>query len=283
MMQDAATRGCNGLGGRCSAEKELNVTFSNQTAVVTGASSGIGAELARQLAAAGAKVGMLSLPDSGLEETAEAIRKQGGTALAIAADVGEPCSVKSALDTFARELGAIDLLILNAGIGMFTAVETFSAAALEKMLRVNLLGIAYPIEFVLPAMLQRQRGHIVGVSSLSSYRGMPYYSGYCASKAAVATLLEGFRIELRPYGIAVTTVRPGFVRTPMTSGFAAPRFIQEVEPAVRTILRGIADRRAEINFPWQSALIMQLSRWVPSRVYDRIVTYLMRVRKESLS
>jgi NAD(P)-dependent dehydrogenase (short-subunit alcohol dehydrogenase family) len=259
------------------------VTFAKQVAVVTGASSGIGAELARQLAAAGARVGMLDLPDTGLQSRAHAIRSQGRSALAIEADLTEPDAVRSALERFVRELGNIDLLILNAGIGMITKVESFSAEAIDKMMAVNVLGVAYPIEFVLPSMLRRRSGHLVGISSLSAYRGQPIFSGYCASKAAVASLLEGLRIELRPYGIAVTTVRPGFVRTPLTASFKAPRFVQEVEPAARVILRGIAARRAQVNFPWQAALVMGLTRWLPVGLYDRIAGSVIERARQSLA
>ncbi len=259
------------------------MNFANQVVVVTGASSGIGAEVARQLAAAGAKVGMLALPDASLEAATKAIVDRGGLALAVAVDVTQREAVHAALAKVASELGPVDILILCAGIGRITAVESFSAVVFEELVRVNLLGMAYAIEAALPSMLERRRGHVVGVGSLSSRRGQPVFSGYCASKAGVATLLEGLRIELRPYGIAVTTVRPGFVRTPMTATFKSPRFVMEVEPAVRIILKGIAERRAEVNFPWQSALLTAISQWLPNGIYDRLATKVINPLKESLA
>jgi short-subunit dehydrogenase len=143
--------------------------------------------------------------------------------------------------------------------------------------------MAYAIDAVLPAMLRRRGGHIVGVSSLSSRRGQPVFSGYCASKAGVATLLEGLRIELAPYGIAVTTVRPGFVRTPMTAAFKAPRFVMDVEPAARIILKAIAERRAEINFPWQAAIVTAIAQWLPNGIYDRLAAKVIEPLKEGLA
>ena len=259
------------------------MNFASQVAVVTGGSSGIGAELARQLAAAGAKVGILALPDASLDAATKAIVDRGGIARAVAVDVTQREAVHDALATVTSELGPIDLLILCAGIGGVTAVESFSAVVFEEMVRVNLLGMAYAIDAALPSMLQRRRGQVVGVSSLSSRRGQPVFSGYCASKAAVATLLEGLRIELRPYGIAVTTVCPGFVRTPMTATFKSPRFVMEVEPAVRIILKGIAERRAEVNFPWQSALLTAVSQWLPNGIYDRLAAKVINPLKESLA
>ncbi|MFO0891881.1 MAG: SDR family NAD(P)-dependent oxidoreductase [Isosphaeraceae bacterium] len=244
-------------------------------AVVTGASSGIGAALSRQLAAGGARVGLIALPDSALEAEAEGIRSRGGDAYAVGADVSDPSALRVALNRVTDELGPIDLLILNAGIGIGTPASSFSAEDFERMVRVNLLGAAYAIEMVLPSMIERGRGHLVGLSSLSSLRGQPLVSGYCATKAGFAILLEGLRIELRNKGIAVTTVRPGFVRTPMTAGFKAPRFMVEVETAAEIIIRGIKARRPEVRFPWQANWLMSLGSRFPCAVYDRLVAAMM--------
>jgi short-subunit dehydrogenase len=252
------------------------MTLDYKVAVVTGASSGIGAALARRLGASGVRVGLLALPDDNLHAEAEGIRIRGGTAVAAAADVTDPAATRSALEHLADELGPIELLILNAGIGLATSAVGFSAENLDRMVRVNLMGAAYPIEAVLPGMLERRKGHLVGISSLSSHRGQPVVSGYCATKAALAVLLEGLRAELKPEGIAVTTVRPGFVRTPMTAGINAPRFMVEVETAAQIILRGVAARNAEIEFPWQPALLMAIARRLPCSVYDRLVAAMMK-------
>jgi NAD(P)-dependent dehydrogenase (short-subunit alcohol dehydrogenase family) len=190
-------------------------------------------------------------------------------------DITDREAVRSAVAALTQQLGPPDLVILNAGIGRITMVESFSAEVVEQIFRVNVVGVANTLDAVLPSMLQRRHGHLVGVSSLSSYRGQPVFSAYCASKAGVATLLEGLRIELRPYGIAVSTVRPGFVRTPMTAGALAPRFMIEVDQAVRSILQGITDRRTEIRFPWQSAVVMGIARWLPNGLYDRMTAKLI--------
>ena len=248
------------------------MNFAGKVAVVTGASTGIGAELARQLAAQGAKVAMIALPEQILDDAARSIADSGGVVRALGVDVADQGGIGKALGDVSATFGPVDLLILNAGIGRVTTVEQFSARPFEEMVRVNLLGAIYALEATLPSMLSRRSGHIAGMSSLSSLRGQPVFSGYCTTKAALATLLEGLRIELQPYGISVTTVRPGFVRTPMTAAFAAPRFLIEVEPAARVILAAIAAGRAEINFPWQWAVISEVLKWLPNRVYDRIAT-----------
>jgi short-subunit dehydrogenase len=248
------------------------MNFAGKVAVVTGASAGIGAELARQLAAQQAKVALMALPEQILDDTARSIADAGGTVGAFGVDVGDRDGVNKAMGEVSTAFGPIDVLILNAGIGGITTVEQFSAKQFETMVRVNLLGAIYALEAVLPAMLSRRSGRIAGMSSLSSLRGQPVFSGYCATKAALATLLEGLRIELQPYGVSVTTVRPGFVRTPMTAAFDAPRFLMEVEPAARVILKAIAAGKAEVNFPWQWAVISEIVKWLPNRVYDRVAT-----------
>jgi short-subunit dehydrogenase len=248
------------------------MTFAGKVAVVTGASAGIGAEMARQLASQGAKVALIALPEQILDDTARSIAAAGGTVRAIGVDVADRVAMGDAIRDVHAAFGPIDLLLLNAGIGRLTTVEEFSAKPFEEMIRVNLLGVVYAIEAALPSMLSRRSGHIAAMSSLSSLRGQPVFSGYCTTKAAVSTLLEGLRIELKPYGIGVTIVRPGFVRTPMTTGFDTPRFLMEVEPAARAVLAGIAAGRAEVNFPWQWALLTGIAKWLPNRVYDRIAT-----------
>ncbi len=251
--------------------------FDGQVAVITGASSGIGAALARQLGAAGARLGLIALPGGDLETVAEGIRTQGGTAITAAADVADKAALTAALDRIAEELGPIDLLILNAGIGLNTTAMSFSTDNFETLIRVNLLGVAYGIEAVLPRMIQRGKGHIVGVSSLSSYRGVPFVSGYTATKAAVATLLEGLRVELKvlKIDVTVTTVRPGFVATPMTDWVRRRNVLMEVEPAAKIILKGIARRRAEIKFPRSGVFFTNLLRILPCTVHDWVICRLL--------
>jgi NAD(P)-dependent dehydrogenase (short-subunit alcohol dehydrogenase family) len=252
-----------------------------RVAVVTGASSGIGAALARKLGAAGVRVGLLALPDDQLEAEARGIRERGGTALAAAADVGDRLAVRSALETFEAELGPIDLLILNAGTAASMPVSAFAAADLERLTHVNLLGPAYAIEFALPRMIERKSGHIVGLSSLASLRGIPIVSGYCATKMALAIMLESLRVELKPMGIAVTTVRPGYVRTPLTAGVNPPPWMMEAEPAAQTILEGVARRRAEVNFPWQPAFLMGLVRLMPCSMFDWVAGRILEMKMVS--
>jgi short-subunit dehydrogenase len=247
------------------------MSFANQVAVITGASSGIGRALARALAAEGAKVGLVARREAELGGLAAEVAAAGGTAAYAPADVSQREPTVAAIRQVAAQLGPVDLLIANAGVGAPTVVEpAFNVADVEKMFRVNLFGVVYAIEAVLPEMLRRGRGHVAAVSSMAAYRGLPGESAYCASKAAVNTFMEGLRVQLRGRGVAVTTVCPGFVRTPMTevNQFKMP-WLLEADDAARRIVRALRRRRKVYNFPWQMALLMKVTAWLPDWVLAR--------------
>ncbi len=245
-------------------------TFANQVAVITGASSGIGWSLAKVLAGHGCKVGLVARRRDHLVRLADEIRAAGGTAALAPADVGNQAEVEAAVREIAGQLGPVELLIANAGVGVPTLLDPVNVAAVEKMFRVNVLGTVYAVAAVLPEMLRRRRGHLAAVSSLAAYKGMPGESGYCASKAALNTYLEGLRIQLRDRGIRVTTICPGFVRTPMTAvnKFHMP-WLLEADEAARRIVRALARGQKVYNFPWQTVLLMKLTAWLPDWVMAR--------------
>jgi short-subunit dehydrogenase len=244
--------------------------LANQVAVVTGASSGIGWELSKTLADRGCHVGLMARRGDRLQALAQEILEAGGKAAWAVADVADREAVRKAAQELMQQLGPVDLLIANAGVGMPTLVEPMNVPHVEQMFQVNVLGVVYAIEATLPQMLKRGHGHLAAVSSLASYKGLPGESAYCASKAAVNTYMEGLRIQLRTRGIAVTTICPGFVRTPMTAPnkFHMP-WLLEAEDAARRIV-GALERRAKVfNFPWQLSLMMGVTSWLPDWLVAR--------------
>lgn len=252
------------------------MTDSAGVALVTGASSGLGAEMARQLGRSGWRVGLTARREAELEAVARSIREAGGTAFVAPADIADPATLRAAIAAVAEALGPVDLLVANAGVGISMVGRDFSAEAFDRMIGVNLSGVGHAIEAVLPGMLRKGAGQIVGISSLAGFRGLPGSSGYSATKAALSALLEGLRADLARSGIVVTTVHPGFVRTPMTAGSSKlmPLAI-DVEPAARIILRGIASRRSRVDFPWRMAALLGLVRLLPDRLYDRMTVRLL--------
>jgi short-subunit dehydrogenase len=246
------------------------MSFTDQVAVITGASSGIGWELARTLAAEKCKVGLVARRRDLLENLAADIRRAGGTVELAAADVADRGQTLDAIHDLAGRLGPVDLLIANAGVGAPTLLDPVNIADVERMFKVNVLGVVYAIEAVLPEMLRRGRGHLAAVSSLAAYKGLPGESAYCASKAAVNAYMEGLRIQLAGRGIAVTTICPGFVKTPMTdvNDFKMPWLLQ-ADDAARRIVRALRRRRKVYNFPWQMSIFMRVLRWLPDWVVAR--------------
>src|SRR5262245_20025634 len=248
-------------------------TFATQVAVVTGASSGIGWELARQLAAEGARVGLVARRREALESLASSIRAAGGKAVVEPADVADRAQVERALAGIAGQLGPIDLLIANAGVGMPTLLDPVNVADVEAMFRVNVLGVVYAFAAVLPQMLQRGRGHLAAVSSLGGYLGLPGESAYCASKAAVNVYLDGLRIHLRDRGVKVTTLSPGFVTTPMTAGNTFwMRGLMNAEEAARRMLGALRCVSAASRLPSATRDLMPVLHSLPDWLVAKVMS-----------
>jgi short-subunit dehydrogenase len=241
--------------------------FANHVAFITGAGSGLGRELARNLASKGAAIAAVDLKAEPLESLARELAPRR-VAWAVA-DVTDLTGLRNAVIGLQEQLGPIDLLIANAGIGIETSALAFRAEDIAAQVRVNLIGVANSIDAVLQGMLARKQGHLVAISSLASYRGLPKMAGYCAAKAGVNSLMEAVRIEVRPYGIAVTTICPGWIRTPLTANINVPQpHMLPVEKATERIVRAIQARRPFYAFPAASAWQVAVLRWLPARLSD---------------
>ena len=247
------------------------MSFANQVAIITGASSGIGWELAKTLAAQQCIVGVLARRKDRLEALVEEIRAAGGKAAYAVADVAERAATIAAFHGLRDQLGPIDLLIANSGVGVPTTLEPMNIDEVDVMFKVNTLGVVYAIEAVLPEMLKRGHGHLAAISSLASYLGMPGESGYCSSKAAVNVYMEGLRVQLRRRGGVVTLVCPGFIETPMTAvnTFKMP-FLMKADRAAQLIVRALSRKKKVYNFPWQTTLMMKVAAWLPDWVLERV-------------
>ncbi len=247
--------------------------FPYTTIAITGASTGLGRELALQLAAQGCKVGLMARRAELLQELAKQIRDQGGHAVYAACDVGDFAQVRHAVESIEAELGPIECMVANAGIGMPRERLVFEAEATAQIYRTNVLGMMNAFYAVIPGMLERKRGHLVGVSSLASYQGLPQDGGYAGSKAATRVHCEGLRLELRATGIKVTTICPGFVRTPLTdrNEFDMP-LLMEVKPAVKRMIRAIARRRRIYHFPLLMWWVVKFGLATPRWLFDAFLS-----------
>ncbi len=248
--------------------------LKDRVAVVTGAASGMGRALCRDLGREGARLGLVDRNADGLASLAVELEANGVRSARAVTDVADRRAVRSAVAALTDSLGPADLLVACAGITGATLVEDLAIEETEAILRINLLGVAYAIDAVLPAMLARHSGHIVALSSLAGCRGMPFSAAYSASKAGVATYLESLRPALRRRGIAVTTVFPGFVRTPLmqSAKVQPPVPMMEPEEASRRILKAILRRRRLCSFPLSTSLAVSFLRWLPAGIFDWVMS-----------
>jgi short-subunit dehydrogenase len=253
--------------------------WTNKVVLITGASSGIGRGLAIELARRGAKLGLVARRKEVLDEIVAEIASNSGSngaghqanVRAIAGDVQNAESMRTAAEQLQSEFGKIDMLIANAGIGGNNDAAKFDAANLANVVNVNVIGVANSAAAVIPEMVKRGAGQLVVISSLAAYRGLPKSAAYCASKAAVSAMFESLRLDLKPHGIVVTIIHPGFIKTPLTAGRQAKLpWLLELEPAVKKIINAIERRKKSYAFPWQLATIVRAGLIMPNAMYDWI-------------
>ncbi|MFO1173170.1 MAG: SDR family NAD(P)-dependent oxidoreductase [Hyphomicrobiaceae bacterium] len=235
-----------------------------RTAWITGASSGIGRELALQLARRGVNVAASARS----AEKLDALTRTQTGILPFPLDVTDAGAVSSVHDRIVAETGAIDLAVLNAGVWHPMNAADYDAGLALQSMAVNYGGIVNALSPLIPAMLTKGGGHIALVASVAGYRGLPKAAAYAPSKAAVIALAEVLRLELASRGITVSLVNPGFVETPMTSvnTFEMP-FIIKAEDAAARIIRGLERGAFEIAFPWQLVVMLKVLRLLPNRLY----------------
>lgn len=242
--------------------------------ILTGASSGIGRALAVEYGRRGARLLLIARRGELLAEVARATIAAGGEALELAADVTDPDLPARALAMADEAWGDVDAIIMNAGVGATAFAHELDAEQIERVMAVNYGSAVRMISTALPRMLARRKGQLVAVSSLAAYRGMPGSAAYNASKAALTVFMESLRAELRRSGVTITTIAPGFVRTPMTdpNEFTMP-FLMEPEEAARRVAAAIERGRTFYSFPRPTAFAVKLSQYLPNALYDRIISW----------
>jgi short-subunit dehydrogenase len=238
-----------------------------KTAWVTGASSGIGRELALMLAREGCRVAISARSAEKLAEVAALDDR----ITAFPVDVTNRAAMAETAAAIKAQFGPIDLVVLNAGLWHPQLAKQYDAAKAINSMAVNYAGVAHALEPLIADMVARRQGHIAMVASVAGYRGLPQASAYAPSKSAVITLAEVLRLELAEHAIHVQVINPGFVETPMTAvnQFDMP-YIMSAEAAAGHILAGLKTQRFEIAFPWQLVATLKLLRLLPYSLYFRV-------------
>jgi short-subunit dehydrogenase len=237
---------------------------------ITGASSGIGRELALQLARRGDSVAVSARRADELQKLAA--EAGPGRVLPYPVDVGDAAAMARAADEIEAALGPLDLAVFNAGTHAPVEIERFSAAPFRHLMEINYMGAVNGLAAVVPRFVARRAGHVAVVSSVAGYRGLPSASAYGPTKAALINLCESLKPDLDRYGVKISLINPGFVRTPLTdlNPFPMP-FLMEADAAARRIVAGLDNGAFEITFPRRFTFMLKLARMLPYALYFRLV------------
>ncbi len=243
--------------------------IKDRVIVITGASNGIGKQLALDLAAHGAVVVGCGRSIARLKETLKEVRRTSPSSLMIGCDVSDAEQVQGMIAKIIADFGKIDVLINNAGVGMRKPFVETVLETIEEIMRVNYLGAVYCTHAALPSMIARGSGHVVNISSVAGLIGTLNMGAYCASKFAMNGWSESLYHELKPLGIHVSIVCPGPVATEFARDFRdsvpqSPRnLIVSMEAVSRAVIRIIENKRFEVILPWRLALMSALRRHTP--------------------
>lgn len=247
--------------------------MAHQRALITGASSGIGAAVARKLAARGVEVWLGARRADRLDAEVAAIAAAGGKAHAVALDVTRPDETAARVLALDDEAGGLDLVVANAGIGGAGRVvsrTSFQDAAM--IMATNYTGALATLLPLVPRMIERKSGHLVGISSMAAEMPLPAAADYGASKAALTFFLECAQGELPAKGVDVTIVHPGFVKSDLTAKNKFPMpFLLELEEAATIIDDGIARRARLVRFPLGLVALMGVGNAVPKAWKNAVV------------
>ena len=236
---------------------------------ITGASSGIGAALARHYAARGAVLGLVARRRDAL---AALVASLPGEHAIYIVDVADGPALQAAAADFVARIGLPDVVIANAGVSVGTLTEEADdLPAFERVMRTNVLGMVATFQPFAAPMRARGSGRLVGIASVAGIRGLPGAGAYSASKAAAIAYLESLRVELHGSGVRVVTIAPGYIETPMTAVNRYPMpFMLPVDEAARRFVRAIDAGTTYTVIPWQMGVVARLLRLLPNAVFDRI-------------
>jgi short-subunit dehydrogenase len=235
--------------------------------IITGASTGIGRALALEYAARGATLGLMARREELLVQLASSLPVRSYT---YAVDVRDAGALEIAAQDFVAHAGWPDIVIANAGVSAGTLTgEPTDNAVFEEVMATNLIGMMLTFQPFVEAMRRDRKGILVGIASVSGFRGLPGASAYCASKAAAISYLESLRVELHGSGVSVVTICPGYIATPLTARnpYRMP-FLMDAKVAARKMTIAIDRRKRFYVLPWQMAIVGRVLRCLPRWLYD---------------
>lgn len=254
-------------------------SFADRWALVTGASSGLGAEFARQLAGLGMHLVLVARRRESMDALAAELRQQHATkCLVVPLDLTEPGAIDELTNACRDAAGPIELLVNNAGFGIVGDVDSADRDQIQRMLRLNVIAVTELIYRHLPEMLANRSGAVINMSSLAGLEPVAYMGAYAASKAYVLHLSEALAAEVRDRGVTVLAVCPGVTNTEFfnvagVSGWLKKHAAQEPDEVVREAIRALEKRRFHVVTGWRNKLLVWIARFASRR---RVVLESMR-------
>lgn len=250
------------------------MNWNESVALITGASSGIGRAVAKELSSEGAQLTLIDINEDGLSETKNLPEIDSNNTMTLEADVTNEKAMADAIDQTVDRFGTIDLSFANAGLGYPTAGDELELDSVKRLLEVNVDGVLNTLAPCIEVMKDNNSGHLAITSSAAAFRGIPGGAAYCASKAAVLRLGESLRYDLEDHGINVTTIHPGWIKTPMTSPFEETLKFGEItaQEAAEHIRYAVENRKTRYVFPWQMALTIRLMKFLPESLIDYVLS-----------
>jgi NAD(P)-dependent dehydrogenase (short-subunit alcohol dehydrogenase family) len=248
----------------------MTTTLPWKTAWVTGASSGLGREIALRLSAGGCRV---AISARSADKLAAMEREHAGL-VAVPFDVKDSAAAARAATEVVARFGPPDLVLLNAGIGVFKSAARLDADLFRDAFETNVIGMGNVLAAILPAMVERGSGHVALMGSLAGYRGFPYAIHYAPTKAAIRSMADCLRFDVGRKGLDVTIINPGYIETPLTEKNENPMpGLMPLAPAIDRIMAGLVARKFEIAFPWHMALLVKLGVRVSNAAYFRVTRW----------
>jgi len=236
---------------------------------ITGASSGLGLAISERFLRDGHCVVMGARRVEAMQAFTDTRPHFKDRVMCVSCDVTDRESVISAVALGRARFGRIDIALANAGVGYPSSAEALDIGVYRTIFETNVFGALYLFEAVLPEMIHRRSGQLVGISSLASYRGLRGAGAYCGSKSALSAIMESFRLDLGDIGISSTLICPGFIKTPLTdrNQYHMP-FLMSLDHGVDHIYRAILDKKKVYSFPWPLAILVRIGRLFPAWLYD---------------
>lgn len=259
----------------------LGSFYQDKVVFITGAGSGLGRSLSLLLSEMGAKLIITDQNAKNLEEVVALVSKKTGCQWGLADVTNKEELLKLKLKIPAN--WSVDIVIANAGVGGINPADCFSSEIDQTIMKVNYFGVVNTLSLFVEEMKQKKSGHLVGISSLASLRGLPSACSYSASKAAVNNFLESWRLDLAPFNIKVSCVRPGFIKSPMTNHQVFPLpFMVNSEEAAEKVLLSIAKYNKTSSFPWPMAVLSFVNKWLPNFLYDFLLPKINPRKKDTI-